>query len=147
MKYKISWFVVFFLSLSIFLWFSIKAFIDLNSFYRLTNETKASIEKVAIKNFKNKYFKIEVTYSFTASNIKYFNSKTLKKVFINKYVANEFIQEYSKRDLIVYYNNTNPKISDIEKSFPIKTIIYATVTTLIFLYFVILKLYISKITR
>jgi len=122
-----------------FIWFGYKAVVSGNFYLSLNSSTKGKIENIEIKNIKNRY-KVFVTYSFDVSNKTFVNTSSYRKFFLNPFVAQDYKNEILKKDFRIFYNQKNPFISSVEKNLPLKNFIYAAVSFVIFLYFLILKI-------
>ncbi|NGX28538.1 MAG: hypothetical protein K940chlam1_00719 [Candidatus Anoxychlamydiales bacterium] len=141
MKYKISWMVVLFLSGFIFCWFGFKTVNQINYYFVLDQASKAHIDKVKVKDLGKEKFEVLASYYYKVGEEFFFKTETFKNKFLNYDAAQTFGSKISK-DISIWYNFKNPKISTMEKIFPIKNLVYSILTLIVFIYFVIMKYYI-----
>ena len=98
-------------------------------------------KKFEIKNDKRDKYEVLASYAFQVANKTFDNKKTFENFFLNTLSAKSYVESLSKKDFMVWYNSKNPNISYIEKKFPVKNCVYASLAFVIFIYFLILKYY------
>lgn len=65
-------------------------------------------------------------------------------VFWNAWSAEQAIKEYHFKPWVVFYNSRDPRLSALQKNFPIKECVSAIVLWGVFLYFLWLDRYVAK---
>jgi hypothetical protein len=129
MKYKISWTIVIIFSLIISLFCDYKFIKTLNNYYRLKDISIAKIQNSYIKKIKNNKYIVFFEYSLNVKDKVFFNKNSYDKTFLNAFTAKEF------KDKI---------LKSIERNFPVKSLLYSAISTIVFLYFIFLKYYLLK---
>ena len=138
------WLFVFLVPIAICLFFSITLSNQIYKYIRLNKKTYGQIIKMDIKNYKNKRFYVIVYYDFSANGKTYSNKKTIA-TFLNGYSARSYIEKTKRKTVEVWYNKKKPKISSLKKELPIKNLVYFIISFGVFLYFIILRYYLSRI--
>jgi hypothetical protein len=141
MRYKASWFLVIIFPIILFFLLSYKTIKEINSYFSLNTQTRATIESFDVIN-KKENFKPLIYYSFKVKDKIYKNKNITRKKFLNNMNVKEYVDKLSHANFTIWYNKKNPNISSFERDFPIKNCVYLSLTFLIFVYFLILKYYV-----
>lgn len=147
MKHKMSWLIALLLPVIIFFLYAYKTINEINIYLLLNDYIKANFERCEIKNDKRNKCDVVAFYHFKIDDKIFTNRYLFKKKFLNSITAKEYIENFSKNDLTIWFNTKNPNISSIEKKFPIKNCVYITIVFAVFIYFLILKYYVYSFQK
>lgn len=147
MNYKIRWLITLSVAALILLGISFKTAYQINKFFTLDGKIRANVEKVDIIEGKKDKFEVMAFYNFKIGDKNFYNVKKFTGKFINEITALDFKEKILKKDFYIWYNKKKPKISAVEKSFPIKNLVYSIITLMIFGYFVALKYYVFSFQK
>ncbi|NGX48471.1 MAG: hypothetical protein K940chlam5_00056 [Candidatus Anoxychlamydiales bacterium] len=147
MNYKIRWLITLSVAALILLGISFKTAYQINKFFTLDSKIRARVEKVDVIEGKKEKFEVLAFYNFKIGDKNFYNVKKFDAKFINEITALDFKEKILKKDFFIWYNKKNPKISAIEKSFPIKNLVYSIITFVVFGYFVALKYYVFSFQK
>ena len=137
---NIIWY--FFISLSCFiaLWFSSKTFIDIVRYQRLEKIAPIIVTRWEIEEKKEGIFFVGASYKYKVENEDFEGKATFSRKFFNYHAAFDYLNKLAqKKDLVAWYSKKNVRKATLEKHFPVKNLVYAVVSTAIFIYFIILK--------
>jgi len=139
MKKPIIW-IIFFSLTSIFaLIQTLQAGKDLYFILNLKGTNTAHIIKWQITSVKDKSFFLTAFYTFEVSH-KIFEGKTrFIPPYLNLPSAQNALKDLSKDNWIVFFNESNPKKSTLQRNIPIKKSIYALLLYGILFYFMLLR--------
>jgi hypothetical protein len=147
MKHK-NWFWQLFLMAigAIVLWYTGSAAYGLYQYHRLNREMQAHSVQWAVKKEADDAYFLIAKYQFSPLQNSLVEGETIFKfpIFWNAWAAEKAIPEYAAKSWLVYYVGNNPSISSLQKNFPLKECISATVLWGILIYFLWLDRYISK---
>jgi hypothetical protein len=120
--------------------------LDLWNYFRLKEKTIAKIEKWKVVE-KGSKFAIQAYYSFETQGHTYprtypraYQGKTTfsKPYHLNRQSAEKQIKIYTMKQWPVWYQESHPEHSSIDRIFPMKKCLYSLIVLAVFLYFVYL---------
>lgn len=106
-------------------------------YYRLTD--KAAIESISwsVKPETDERFRLQGAYEYTVDGKKYHGTTLLQDTpYRNSWAAEQAIKETQPNYKTVWYDYSDPSVSNLEKNFPTKDIVYAAILFAILNYFV-----------
>lgn len=125
--------------------FLISASLDLWRYVRLEKKTIAKIEKWKVVEKGSSEFAIKAYFSFENQGHTYQGKTTFSKPYhLNHLSAEKQIKIYTTKQWPVWYQESHPVHSSVERIFPFKKCLYSLMVLGIFLYFVHLTLSIKK---
>jgi hypothetical protein len=114
----------------------ISSFTDLYSYYHLTHQTEAQVSQWHILEISSSQYAITGDYSFEYEKSRYSGKTRFRKPYqLNRSSAEEFIRQLQKEQERVYFDPNNPRSSSLEHFFPLKKCLYATISSIITVYF------------
>lgn len=127
------------------LWFSASAAQLLYGYYSLTEEVPVEQVEWAVKRVYDDRHLIEGSYAFQVEGVEY-EGKTLfsEPIYRNAWAAEQGLKELAAKKWVVFYIPKDPKISTINKEFPLKEALSAGVLWGVMLYFVGLGYYVGR---
>lgn len=136
----------FILALSgIVLWFSITAATSLYRYSVLTATTPATSTTWSVEELSFEFFALRASYTFNVNGKVENGEFTLKEpIFRNARAAQDFIPRYQALPWKVWYDPSGSHHSALQKNFPFKECLYATLLWGLLLYFIGLAYYVSK---
>ena len=125
-SFKFKWLLLFLALFACF--FTYSAATSFAAYSRLKAQTPAQITAWRVVPKGSSAFAIEATYTFEIEG-KTFQGKTFfaKPYHLNLSSAERQIKLFSERNWSVWYSPKNPKVSALERVFPMKKIVYAIV--------------------
>ena len=119
--------------------FLLTASLDLWRYCRLEKKSIAKVEKWKIVK-KGSKFAIQAYFSFETQGHTYQGKTTFAKPYhLNYLSAEKQIKTYTTRQWPVWYQESHPEHSSIERIFPFKKCLYSLMVLGVFLYFVYLR--------
>jgi len=117
--------------------------VALFGFLKLNTKTIGQAEAFFVKQLSENSYGIEVSYSFTVDGRNYRHQHILTNPrFLNHYAAQTHVEKYWKAEAWpVWYYAKDPKISSLQKLFPVKKFFSFFVGLSVFVYFLWLKKY------
>lgn len=112
--------------------------------YIILNKTThaITINGSVIRESEDNY-QLQISYSFLADNHERNGSTRLREVYRNEWAANEALKRELDPLHPVWYQNSNPDHSTLQKVFPLKECISTVVLWLLLIYFVWLGFYVA----
>ncbi len=144
---KPLWRILLFSLAALALWRSVDAGLCLWKYNRLGREVSAEVEgwEAVPKGAK---YALEASYSYTCRG-KDFIGTTLfsKPYYLNKGAAERAIQRMSGMEWVAWVDSNKPGYSSLERSYPLKKLVYASCVLGIFLYFLYMKFHLELLSR
>jgi hypothetical protein len=134
------WHLLLGLSFAVTFIFLGKTLIQLKTFSKFDKRTLAKANSWEIRELKDGTYVIGAVYQYNVKEKKIDGKGHFKKKkYINYYAALDELTKISKNDLQVWYSSKNIIESNLEKYFPLKSLMYALLSSSIGIYFYILK--------
>jgi hypothetical protein len=115
---------------------------DLWAYLRLEEHATAYVYHWRIVEISPSEYGIKASYSFKARGNTYKGKTFFSKPYhLNIESVQRQIKDYTPRSWTVWYQPSHPKISSLERNFPVKRCAYALMTLVIFFYFLYLERY------
>jgi hypothetical protein len=139
-----AWNVLFSLILLTFVILFASFLYDCSKYFYYNTEIKPEKVNWFILKDKLDNFKIGNKYSYKILDKTYKNEHIFKKVFINIYLAKDFLKEQKFTQKNIFINKNNPKYSVFYKRIDISLGIRTLISLLLFGYFLFLKKYSNR---
>lgn len=137
--YKV-WVLIFSLSVAITLWFTTLAVYEFWGYHRLNAQTSFQEGKWSVREKSPSQFFIEVAYTYAVDGVVYPGTTLFKtSPYPNPQAARLALPSWEKRIWKVWYVESRPEISSLQKTIPMKTIVHAILTWGISIYFYLLR--------
>jgi len=134
------WMILVLMSSAIALWFTGKGCFELWKYSRLDVETEAYILDFSVVKKKSSSFAIKAAYAFEVNGSRFESAATfVEPYFLNEPAALMAISQLKNKTWQVYYHESDPSISSLQKNFPFKACIQAFLTLVVTFYFVFLR--------
>jgi hypothetical protein len=140
--FKENFLWLFFIALSLFstVFFLSKTIKDYKKYHILDTKAPVEISRWQIDEKKKGYYIIGAAYSYKLNDQQIEGKTRFKnKKFLNYYAALDTLTKLAKQDWYVWYSSKNIHFSDLDKSFPLKYLIYTLLSGSIFVYFLFLR--------
>lgn len=126
-------------------WYTIKTLYVLYLYSTLNASTTVDQIQWSVKQEKEDRFFVQAHYEFDVEKQKY-SGETLffNDVYWNSWAAEDAVKFYQNKEWQVWYSLNNPQHSSLQKNFPLKELISASVLWLLLVYFVGLGYYAAK---
>lgn len=126
--------------------YSAMALYRLYHYYVLSGTASASQIEWSTHRLSDDEYVVDAKYDFPVKGVAVNSESTLKDpVFRNAWAAEQAIKEYQKRAWKVYYNPGNPTDSTLQKYYPLKECISASILWGLVIYFIGLGYYVKKV--
>jgi hypothetical protein len=126
------------------LWNFGQAVHKINVYFSLDLPTRAFVTW-NIKELNSDTYVPYGVYHYEVDGKKYEGSYTLQtRKYLNAQALEQDLPIYQEKRWIAWYNSQSPGQSSLEKQFPFKTCVYASVLVGIFLYFLCIGHYVAK---
>ena len=124
--------------------FSFYALKALYIHFSLDNQTMTKeISWIKKENWLGRW-RIIADYSYEVDSKTFHQKSSLQgSQFLNEKCAEKAIEEKRQRQEKIWYSRESPNISSLEKKFPYNLVVRATISVLIFLYFLGMKLFVK----
>lgn len=140
------WVVLMAISGGIALWFFSIAVLGIFKFAVLNTQGLAEVTHWQIRELSSSRFAIEAEYRFTVNEVVYFSkTKFEKPQFLNRFAAENYIATLGPRSLRMWYRDSYPQRSSLEREFPRKHCLQALLTLGVFAYFYFARGMVSKV--
>ncbi|MFZ0565258.1 MAG: hypothetical protein WAM28_03650 [Chlamydiales bacterium] len=139
-----AWIAFLLIVVTISLWFVVKAGSDLLHYARMNMQTPATIEKWTIEELKNGEYRINAIFSFTFKNKNYQEKGQVGGRYPNPWAAEQALARFSKKNWMAWVDPKSPSKALLEKKFPYKTALSASVLLGLTIYFFCLGFYVGK---
>ncbi len=140
LTHNIVWYFLIGLSCVVTILFFSKTAFQLSNYTKLNKKTVAKVISWEINEMKDGTYVIGAAYHYFVKDKKFEGKSLFKsKKFVNYYTALDELTKISKNDLKIWYSSKNMSLSDLERPFPVKNLIYTCLTSSICLYFLFLK--------
>lgn len=144
---KALWRIILGLTFALALFWSFKGGRAYWNYQRLGPEVEAVVENIELVPKGSKYA-LRAFYSYKYGK-KSFTGKTLfrKPYYLNRASAEAEVKKLSGMQWVAYVDSHHPKVSSLEKNFPLKELFYAFCSLGIFFYFVYLKFHVALLSK
>lgn len=134
------WCLLVLISGGIALWFSVMALWGAWKYIELDAKAAAKINGMQVEEKGSSCFILRAQYSYKA-NQKLYSGETRfsNPCYLNRAHAEDDLKKMQGFSWEVWYKNSDPSISSLQRNFPFKTCIYAILTLGVFIYFFILR--------
>lgn len=147
MKKKFVWLFIYVFVVVIFL-ITLFSFVKrLNNYFSLNVCATGLFESFEIIETKEERARVLVSYSYKDSNKNLYKKNFETKDFLNSLGAKDYAKRLFDKDLKVFYSKKNPQKSSLKKVFPYKELVYCIITFLVFVYFLVLKIYLLRLQK
>lgn len=120
-------------------WTGGKFAFDTYKYLEFDSAAKAQVVNWEILSINEDKYAVQVNYAFDSSKGKQYGSYIFKNpYFHNPYAAEKNLEYWKDLSWTVWYKKSNPSISSLQKLFPFKGAIHATLSLCICLYFTFL---------
>lgn len=103
---------------------------------RLSAETNAENVSFSVKPHNDEKFFLHSSYYYKVNGKDYPGETTFTTAYRNPYAAEEAMKEISKNYKTVWYDPSDPSFSSMDRSFPMKLVVYASILFAIWNYFI-----------
>jgi hypothetical protein len=112
-------------------------------FLKLNTKTNGQVEAFSVRQLSENSYGIEASYKFKVDGGEYLHQQILTNPrFLNHYAAQTHVEKYWKAEAWpVWYYAKDPKISSLQKLFPVKKFVSFFIGLSVFVYFLWLKKY------
>lgn len=122
------------------LYFFVTASFSLYQWYGKTNLAWAKVQTWRVIELGTSKFAIEAEYQFSHQGQSYSGLTRFSKPYhFNRPSAEKEIERKIEDRSIAFYNPSHPESSSLERTFPLKKILYFLMTAGVFLYFLCLE--------
>lgn len=134
------WVVLLMISAVIALWFSGIALVGVFKFSLLNTQSTAEVLRWQVRELSSSRFAIEADYQFKIDEITYHGkTKFENPQFLNRFAAENYISSLSSKSWKMWYKDSNPTRSSLEREFPQKSCLQALLTVGVFAYFFFIR--------
>ena len=135
--FQFLWFFLIFVSGVMMVWFLGKTIKDYRIYKKLDRQTEVEITGWQIDEDNKGAYMIGASYNYQVEDKK-IEGKTIfkQRKFLNYYAALDVLTKLAKQKWLVWYSSKNIDISDLEKSFPVKNLIYGFMSAALCFYFI-----------
>lgn len=142
------WVALLAISGGIALWFLSVALMGVFKFSLLNSHGFAEVTRWQVRELSSSRFAIEADYEFKVKDAVYTGkTKFEKPQFLNRFVAENYIASIGSKPWKVWYRESNPMRSNLEREFPQKDCLQALVTLGVFAYFYFARSLLSRVVR
>ena len=140
------WVTLLVLSGAIALWFSGNALVGVWNYARLNAKTSAEVIHWQVRELSPSHFSLEADYQFTVQGVVY-RGKTIFETprFLNRYAAESYVITLDAKRWRMWYKQSDPTYSSMEREFPKKNCLQALLTVGVFAYFYFARNMLSKL--
>lgn len=126
-------------------WFTLKTLYAVYLYALLTGETTPESIEWKINQLHEDQFILSADYHFNINQHKYLGQTSFKSDrYWNLWAAEDALKVYSQKEWPVWYAKSNPEISTLQKSFPLKECISVAILWILMFYFFGLGYYVAK---
>lgn len=126
-------------------WFALSALYLIYHYARLSDHTSPTNIQWSVEEITDERFLLNGHYHFKVEE-KNYSGETLitSPHFLNKWAAEQSINDFEKLKWEVWYSHRNPEYSSLQKNFPYKEVLSALLLAGVLAYFFGLKHYVEK---
>ncbi len=139
------WVALLVISGGIALWFASVASIRVVKFSLYNAHSSAEVVKWQVHEVSASRFAVEAEYHFSVKGIAYGGkTKFEKPQFLNRFAAENYIANIGSKSWKMWYRESNPQYSSLEREFPRKHCLQAFLTLGVFVYFFFARTMVTK---
>jgi hypothetical protein len=140
------WLVLLVTSGAIALWYSGVALVGVCKFSLLNTQTSAEVMRWQVREISSSRFAVEADYQFTVKDVTYHGkTKFENPQFLNRFAAENYIANIGAKPWKMWYRESNPTRSSLEREFPQKNCLQALLTVGVFAYFFFARSMLSRV--
>jgi len=140
----LCWFALTVVSLGVAGWFIGKFSVEWYRYHQLASESCAQVHAWGINEVKKGNYAIYAKYSFENLGQILVGKTVFKLKFNNEIAAHATLEDWKKQQWTVYFNPNNPRISTLQRPFPLKELVHGLIGLAALFYFLFLKRYASS---
>jgi hypothetical protein len=114
--------------------YTIIASLDIYHYLRMSKIVIPNEVEWSIKKFNEETFIPEGSYQFTLNGVTIVGKTSLQQRYLNPFAAQEAINKFIYLSPQVWFDPSNPQISTLEKTFPLKKSFYAGILWALVIY-------------
>lgn len=144
-------------TIGIAVWFAVTAISQLYNYQAMSAKAAVQILSWNTESLASGYYTTQASFSFAPQKNAEDSSgallsqtivtKARKGLFMSEFAAQKYIEEQQSQEVCCFYSPQKPHICALEHKFPLKASIHMLITTVIALYFLFVRKYISKVSE
>lgn len=145
---KIIWQVFFIGCCGVVLWFFVQFCVKMVPYVKLSHRVDAHVESFSVKEVAYEKYAVEAHYRYLVQGNEYKKDYVFTTpVFLNRLAAeNHISKNWSLKEWGVWYSDSDPSYSSLQKLFPFKFLFNTCLSIGILFYFVWLRNYVAKVS-
>lgn len=125
-------------------WYVVQAVVQINTYFALDLPTRAEVTWT-VKELNSDTYVPYGKYRYEVEGQSYEGTYVLQsQKYLNAKTLEQDLPQLQEKGWIAWYNPSSPEQSSLEKNFPLKTCLYASLLVGIFFYFLCVGHYVAK---
>lgn len=122
-------------------WYGGVAFLRLHRYIQLDTQVETTDIQWSVKKLGEDRYRVNGAYSFIVEGQHYENLWMMQEVYRNPWAAEKALARHQSHRWTVWVDSSNPRYSSLQKTFPLKDCVSATVLLGLLTYFIGLGYY------